>query len=297
MKLFLDQCDSVSGHILISSCYRQLAFANSRSLSPLFVEPTLGLMIKADRYSVGRQVRSPMKKLVLLLLLSSGVSHGQDTSKLLSITDADEIRAGQILAEQFVRSEGMGSTPQTKKVDGYLQKVGDRVAEHAQRKLPYLFHFDPSPKFKSAVGLPGGEIFVGGGILAYIDTEDQLAAVLGHEVEHVALNHCRDRLAKVLSGQRLSANNVKRLKVGDFLPGYGSENELAADREGVKLAIEAGYSANAAIRLLQTFVVLGEQMSNTPIEARARLEERIRQIQSLAEETKAPSAEKPLLLP
>jgi len=238
-----------------------------------------------------------MKKLVLVLLLSGGVSHGQNTNKLASITDADEIRAGQVLAEQFVRREGMGSTPQSKHIDEYLQKVGDRIAEHAQRKLPYRFHFDPSPKFKSAVGLPGGEVFVGGGILAYIDTEDQLAAVLGHEVEHIALNHCQDRLAKVLSNQHLSTNNLKQLKVGDFLPGYGADNELAADREGVKLAIETGYSANGAIRLLQTFVVLGEQMPNTPIEATSRLQERITQIQSLAQETKPPSTERPLVLP
>jgi len=237
-----------------------------------------------------------MKKLLLALLLSGAMSHAQDRTKLPLITDADEIRAGQILADQFVRREGMRPTPQTQKIDRYLQAVGDRVAAHAQRKLPYSFRFDPSPSFKSAVGLPGGMIFIGGGILAYIDSEDQLAAVLGHEVEHVALNQCHDRLVKVLSEQHLSPSNLKDLKVGDFLPGYGNENELAADREGVKLAAEAGYSANGAIRLLQTFVILGEQMPNA-IEAKSRLEERIKQIQSLAEQIKTPSAEKPLALP
>ena len=208
----------------------------------------------------------------------------------------------------------MSPTLQTRKLDEYLQTVGDRVAAHAQRKLPYQFHFDPSPGFKSAVGLPGGQIFVGAGILAYIDTEDQLAAVLGHEVEHVALNQCRDRLIKQLADLHLSPRDATRpdpaqpdstrpatyqLKVEPFLPGYGHDNEFAADREGVTLAMEAGYSGDATIRLLQTYVILGEQMPNTPKEAKANLEARIAQIRTLSAASKLPKpgAEKPLALP
>jgi beta-barrel assembly-enhancing protease len=237
-----------------------------------------------------------MNKLMLALLLSGAMSHAQEKTKLPQITDADEIRASQVLSDQFVRREGMQLTPQTAKIDHYLQAVGDRVAAHAQRRLPYSFHFDPSPSFKSAVGLPGGVIFVGGGILAYMDSEDQLAAVLGHEIEHIALNQCHDRLVKVLSDQHLSAKNLKDLKLGDFLPGYGSDNEFAADRGGIRLAIEAGYSASGAIRLLQTFMILAEQMPNA-IEAKSRIEERIKRIQSLPEYTEPPPAERPLALP
>jgi predicted Zn-dependent protease len=140
---------------------------------------------------------------------------------------------------------------------------------------------------------------VGAGVLAYIDTEDQLAAVLGHEVEHIALNQCRDRLIKVLADQHLSPKDADKLKVDPFLPGYGHDNEFAADREGVKLAMEAGYAPDAAIRLLRTYVILGEQMPNTPSEAKANLEARIKQIQSLSESVKSPKpiAETPLALP
>ena len=240
-----------------------------------------------------------MNRLLLAaLLLSASVLHAQEATQSASMTDADEVRIGRNLAEQFVKMEGIRPTPQTKKIEVYLQYVGDRVATNALRRLPYLFRFDPDPKFKSSFALPGGEIFVGGGILAYIDSEDQLAAVLGHEVEHVALNHCRDRLAKVLSDGHLSAQKVGQLKVADFFPGYGHDSELAADREGVNLAMAAGYSSVGAIRLLQTFLILGEQTSKSPTEARSMLEERIMQIQSLAKEGKNPlSAERPLQLP
>jgi predicted Zn-dependent protease len=237
-----------------------------------------------------------MKKLMLVLLLTA-LSQAQESATPASITEADEIRAGQILADQFAQEEGMQPTPQSTKIEEYLQTVGNRVAAHAQRKLPYRFRFDPSPAFKSAVGLPGGQIFVGGGILAYMDSEDQLAAVLGHEVEHIALNQCRDRLLKVLAAKHLSASKLEELKVDDFLSGYGHDNEMAADREGVKLAMEAGYSPGAAIRLLRTFVILGQQMPNTPAEGQKSLEARIAQIKLLSEERKVQAPEKHLALP
>lgn len=235
----------------------------------------------------------------LVVLLFSALLYAQPSAAPPTLTDADEVRVGEALAADFERQEGMAPTPQTAKIDEYLQRVGDRVAAHAQRKLSYRFHFDPSPSFRSAVGLPGGQVFVGAGILAYIDTEDQLAAVLGHEVEHIALNQCRDRLIKVLADQHLSVKDADKLKVDPFLPGYGHDNEFAADREGLKLAAEAGYSPEAVIRLLQTYVILGEQMPNTASEAKANLEARIKQIQALSESIKSPKpiAETPLGLP
>lgn len=214
------------------------------------------------------------------------------------ITDADETRIGGLLAGQFIQAEGMQSTPQTAKIDAYLQQVGDRLAPHARRKLPYRFHFDPDPGFKSAFALPGGEIFIGAGVLAMMDTEDQLAAVLGHEMEHVDLNQCRDRLNEELTKQHLTPATADQLKVDPFLPGYGHDREFAADWNGVKLAADAGYSPQGAVRLLNLYVILGQQMIQTPSEAEKNLKDRIAQIQHLiAEEKLVTPKEKDLALP
>ena len=204
-----------------------------------------------------------MRPTIVLALFLTAVAQ-----TLASISDADEIRLGQILADDFIAQEGMQPTPQTTKLDAYLQTVGDKVAVHAQRKIPYRFRFDPSPSFRSAVGLPGGQVFVGAGILAYMDSEDQLAMVLGHEIEHIDLSQCRDRLAKTLDEQHLAPATATKMRVDPFLPGYGREGELAADREGVKLAMQAGYSGESAIRLLQTYIILGDNMPNSPKEAK-----------------------------
>jgi len=224
------------------------------------------------------------------LLLFFCYSNPNDTK--LSLTDTEEVRIGEVLAKDFERQEGILPTPQSIKIDAYLQNVGDKVAANAQRKLPYRFHFDPSPTFHSAVALPGGQIYVGAGILAYIDTEDQLATVLGHEIEHVALNQCHDRLAEVLSKEHLSASDADKLKVDHFLESYGHNNEFAADREGVLLAMKAGYSADAAIRLLKTFILLGEQMPDTPKEDKNNLEARIEQIRAVRHSSNLPKPAK-----
>ena len=238
---------------------------------------------------------NPTKTLLTAFLFAAAL-HAQAPVRPAALADADEVRLGQALDGKFMEEEGMAPTPQTRKIDEYLQAIGDRVAAHARRKIPYHFRFDPSPSFRSAVGLPGGQVFVGAGILAYMDSEDQLAMVLGHEIEHIDLDQCRERLIKVLADEHLTTSDADKLKVEPFLPGYGREGELAADREGVKLASASGYSAEAAIRLLQTYVILGE---NTPKEAKESLERRIAQIRSVSSESRLPkpAVEKPLALP
>jgi len=236
-----------------------------------------------------------MRSLLLIFILLVPLA-AQNSETQPSLSDADEARAGEIFAAKYERTRGIEPTPQTRRIEEYLQKVGDRVALNAQRHLSYRFHFDPEPGFKSALALPGGQIYVGAGILAYMDTEDQLAAVLGHEVEHVALNHCRDRLIEALSEQRLSVNEVSKIKVEVFFESYGHDKELEADREGVKLSMRAGYSRQGMIRLLQTFLLLAQRESNGSIEPRARLEERLAQIKSLPD-AKLVATETPLALP
>ncbi len=87
----------------------------------------------------------------------------------LALSDADETRIGHILADRLAKDRGLAPTPQTDSIEKYLQTVGNRVAARASRQLSYHFRFDPDPGFKSAFALPGGEIFVGGGILALLD--------------------------------------------------------------------------------------------------------------------------------
>jgi predicted Zn-dependent protease len=216
------------------------------------------------------------------------------------LSTADEIRAGDALFLLFRQSQGFADTPESKAIEAYLQKVGDKVAQNAQRKLPYKFHLDPHPGFRSAVGYPGGQIVVGGGILALMTHEDELAVVLGHEIGHIDLNQCAQRLAEAIKKDHLTPDRFDKLSIDDFGNPYGKDGELAADREGLKLAVAAGYSPHAAIELLEVFPFLSRGEKPSPARSDSpSIEERIQQakdeIKSQGwDETKP---EKPLELP
>jgi predicted Zn-dependent protease len=143
------------------------------------------------------------------------------------------------------------------KVEEYLQKVGSVVSAHARRRFPYQFHYVPEPKFVNAFALPGGHVFVGEGLLELMNSEDALAAVLGHEVEHIDLGHCAERVQTEAHLRHLGAlGEIASLPVGVFTAGYRKQQELEADRYGTDLATAAGYSPLGIVQLLSEFETL-----------------------------------------
>jgi predicted Zn-dependent protease len=216
------------------------------------------------------------------------------------LSTEDEIRAGDALFASFQKSQGFSDTPESKAIEEYLQKVGDKVAQNAKRKLPYKFHLDPHPGFRSAVAYPGGQIVVGGGVLGVMMHEDELAVVLGHEIEHIDLNQCAQRVLESMQKNHLTPAQFDQLSIDDFGSPYGKDGELAADREGLKLAVAAGYSAQAPIELLEVFQFLSRNDKPSPPRKDApSLEERIQQAheQIAAQGWDKSKAETPLNLP
>ena len=177
---------------------------------------------------------------------------------------AEEVRAGQSLLTAFRKQNGFAQTDETKRIEEYLQKIGDKVARNASQKLSYTFHLDPHPGFRSAVAYPGGVILVGGGILGIMQHEDELAVVLGHEISHVDLGQCHLRLIEVMKRNHITPEKFDKLSIEDFGNPYGKDGELAADREGIKLAAEAGFSPHAAVELLEVFEFLSRDSKPSP---------------------------------
>jgi len=213
-------------------------------------------------------------------------------------TDRDQIRLGAALAAQYDRERGIGPTVQSKQIETYLQAVADKLAARAKRKLPYRIHYDPYPAFKSAFALPGGHIIFGGGILALMKTEDELAAVIAHEIIHIDERQVDERVERIAKERNISPTNLSLWKVEDFGPGYTKQQELACDSGGASLAVKAGYSPFGLLHLLQTFQLLaGPQTGGSP--NRATLAERISQIQDEIRTNgwEGLTKEKPLELP
>ncbi|SDG12999.1 M48 family metalloprotease [Pelagibacterium luteolum] len=113
----------------------------------------------------------------------------------------------------------------------------------------------------NAFALPGGFIYVTRGILALASDMSELAAVIAHEIAHVTLRHARERSARVrqteivdrvittVLGGVIDANaNAERS--AQNLAAFSQNQELEADREGIKIAARAGYDPHAAARFL-----------------------------------------------
>jgi len=177
--------------------------------------------------------------------------------------DAEEIRIGDELARSYGGpNEERNKTPETRIVEHYLTRVGEQVARNAHRRLPYKFHYLPSEYMINAFALPGGHVYVGGGLLQLMDSEDELAAVLGHEIEHIDHYDCAERVQREQALRRIPLGLIVALPVAVFEAGYSKDQELQADRDGTRLAVEAGYSAAGAIRLFEVFARLYNEQGN-----------------------------------
>src|SRR5579872_37251 len=214
----------------------------------------LGLSIAAIVISEQRKVDVPASPAAVLYLVA-------DTEQELTrmpvnfthISDEEEIRIGNELAKMYGSPDEDKNRAEVGVVERYLTQVGGVLAAHAHRKLPYRFHYVPNENMINAFALPGGHVYVGAGLLELMDSEDELAAVLGHEIEHIDHYHCAERAQQEEALRRIPLGGLVAIPIFVFEAGYSKDQELEADREGTKLAVEAGYSANGAIRMFEAF--------------------------------------------
>jgi beta-barrel assembly-enhancing protease len=176
------------------------------------------------------------------------------------MSDKDEVAIGNQLARFYEANREDKADPERLEVQRYVESVGARVATNAHRKLPYKFHYLPDPRLINAFALPGGHVYIGEGLISLMDSEDELAAVLGHEVEHIDHYHCAERIQQEQALRKVPFGGLLAIPIEVFEAGYGKNQELEADREGTQLSVEAGYSANGAIRMFEVFQRLYEQV-------------------------------------
>ena len=171
--------------------------------------------------------------------------------------DSDEIALGAALVVQFDKDRGVAPTPQTQRIEAYLQRIADSLGRHTVRKLPWRIHYDPHPGIKSGFALPGGHVVVWGGVVAYMSTEDEAAAIIAHEIEHTDIGQVAKRIDSLTKTGR-DVRNASQWKWQEFGATYGEVPEKLCDFEGSKLIVKAGYSPLGMKRLLESFIALGK---------------------------------------
>lgn len=179
------------------------------------------------------------------------------------VSEADEVKIG-VEADAEVRKEyGVYKAPA---LQAYVNEVGQKLARNSQRSnLKWQFTVVDSPDI-NAFALPGGYVYITRGLMAYLESEEELAGVLGHEIGHVTARHGARRqtqgtIAQVLSvGAEIFGQVVGGVAglgqavggvAGQFITAYGRDQELQADQLGAQYLSANGYDPKGMVRVIQ----------------------------------------------
>jgi len=174
------------------------------------------------------------------------------------MSESEEVSLGQKYHQQITLEMPVYNAPA---LTAYVNEVGQRIARASHRPdLTFRFTVIDSDTV-NAFALPGGYIYITRGILAYLNSEAELAAVLGHEVGHVTARHSvRQHSASTatnVAGAILGATTGIAASQDLFnvfgkamLSGYGREHELESDRLGAQYLARTGYDPQAMIEVI-----------------------------------------------
>lgn len=204
-------------------------------------------------------VAAPLLALCLMSLSSCATNPVTGRPNLAFMSEADEIRIGQQMHPQVLQQYGAYDDP---KIQAYVNEIGQRLAAKSHRSnLKYTFTVLDSDEV-NAFATPGGYIYITRGIMAYLNSEAELAAVIGHEIGHVAARHAVRQQSQssiagvgaiavgILTGSGDLANLTGEAATA-LVRGYGRDMELEADRIGAENITAIGFSSENMVDVVR----------------------------------------------
>jgi beta-barrel assembly-enhancing protease len=188
-------------------------------------------------------------------------------TQAIAMSTQQEIALGQQMAPQMAAE--FGNELRDPQAQAFVDAVGERLLRAMPAEYPnypFEFHLLADDRTVNAFALPGGQIFITAALFNRLETEGQLAGVLGHEIGHVLGRHSAARMAKAeltqglvgaagvagsdMMGQQGSAQIASM--VGNMLMlKYGRGDELEADALGLQFMADANYDPRALIRVME----------------------------------------------
>ena len=138
----------------------------------------------------------PSAALLLMLAALQGCAVNPVTGKseFSLVSEAQEIALGE-QNYAYMQQSGGGQYDVDPELTAYVSGIGQKLAAVSDRKLPYEFVVLNS-SVPNAWALPGGKIAVNRGLLTEMNSEAELAAVLGHEIVHAAARHSAQQMSR-----------------------------------------------------------------------------------------------------
>ncbi|NIN65918.1 MAG: M48 family metalloprotease, partial [Anaerolineae bacterium] len=207
----------------------------------------------------------------LLILFFQGCAQNpvSGRSEVALISAEKEREIGAELASQV--KEGVGLVEDHELV-AYVRAIGSRLAQHSPRRdINYTFNVVDMVE-PNAFALPGGYVYVSRGLLPLVNSEDELAGVIAHEIAHVAARHAVQRVnvsaitapVRIATGITGLATSIVSPRLGQMVAGvgqvasglvlapYSRDQEREADRIGQELAARAGWDPKGIATFLET---------------------------------------------
>jgi predicted Zn-dependent protease len=203
-----------------------------------------------------------------------GGTVGVDRKQQMSVLTPSPQQVDQAARQQYVQVLGEANKKGKLNVDA---KQTERVRAIAQRLIPHTAVFrDDAPRWNWEVNvlasdevnawcMPGGKIAVYSGLIDKLKlSDDEIAAIMGHEIAHALREHARERISQQMATSAVIGVGAAVLGVGQAGADLGSlvaqvtftlpnsrTHEIEADRIGVELAARAGYDPRAAVSVWQ----------------------------------------------
>ncbi len=198
---------------------------------------------------ISKNLISILLPLLTLLVLFYPV----DTHSVPFISHETELAMGKGADQQIIQQYGIY---QDKELQLYVNGIGQNLVSQLSDKVFSRFYFrivDSSDI--NAFALPGGYVYVTLGLMAMVNSEAELAGILGHEIGHIIFHHGAKQMVRSIGAQILALGGAiaSPKNAGQWLTvstamfqqinmGYGRDAEIESDEQGILNSKEAGYS-------------------------------------------------------
>lgn len=212
-----------------------------------------------------------MRKLFGILVFCLLMVLPAPRSQAAMISQKQEIEMGQQVAQQLENHYGL---VQDDEIQDRVSRIGQKLLANGTRPgLTYTFKVLNTPDV-NALACPGGFIYVYKGLLDYMTSDDELAAVLGHEIGHIEKRHTVHQmeqqmalslltlLAGVASGDPGAGMVLASTASQALMAGYSRKDEREADQEGFRLSTLAGYNPYGSYVTMAKLEDMSKDMGN-----------------------------------